>query len=180
MIARFFLMLAASIIAFASVSRADHLPYDLQAKGRPESRIAGIDMKRARLTDIIRLYGRPSRVEGVDHHNPRIADSFNYYWVKPGLNLHVLIQRLPNLEYVSLIEVETGTSRKNGRTGAGLKLGDTLQDLKRVYGNRFKMWNNPKLKVHAVTLQWRREEFSLEAALDEHNRITAFTLAAPE
>jgi len=96
----------------------------------------------------------------------------------------VVVERLPrkdpDWEYVSLVEVTSGTSRQVGRTGRGLKLGDTLRDLERIYGFRFNVRNISKLKIHDVLIQWRREEYSLVATLDRHHRISGLTLVAPE
>lgn len=164
-------------------ARADHLPEALQARGKPETTLAGINLKGATLADIIRHYGQPTKVKAWEQDNPNIANSYDYYWVRSGLSLHVVIQRSresPNWEYVSLLEVGAGTSRKTGKTGKALRLGDTLKDLKRIYGRRFHERNIPKLKIHDVMIQWRREEYSLVATLDRHNRVTGLSLAAPE
>ena len=177
------LALALIALSLSSVTLADHLPEKDLARGRPETSLAGVDLSHAKLADIIKLYGRPTKVEGVDTQNPRIVDSFDYTWVKSGLNLRVVVQRssVPTkFEYVSAIEVEVGTSRRNGRTGAGLRLGDTVRDLRRIYGNRFRVHRNSKYEVYAVTIQWRREEYSLSVSLDEHDRIVALSLYAPE
>ncbi len=184
MIRRFVLPLLISLAGLGSVGRADHLPDNLLAQGRPETRLARIDLKDVELADIIRRYGKPNRVKAWESDRPDFSSSYDYYWLKPGLKLHVVVERLlrkdPNWEVVTLVEVTSGTSRKVGRTGRGLKLGDTLMDLKRVYGFRFKVRNIPKLKIHDVMIEWHREEYSLVATLDRHNRISGLTLVAPE
>jgi hypothetical protein len=178
-------VLLASLIGFVSPSRADHLPDNLQARGAPETTLAAIHLTdRTKLADVIKLYGQPTKVSGSEETDPNIASSYHYYWVRPGLNLHVLVERLPRKipgwEYVSLVEVDSGTSRKIARTGKGLKVGDSLKDLKRIYGYRFKVRDIPKLKIHDVMIQWHREEYSLVATLDRRNRITSLRLSAPE
>ena len=173
------------LIGFAPISRADHLPDNLQARGKPETRLAGIHLTdHTKLSDVIKLYGPPTKVKASESDRPDFSSSYDYYWVRPGLNLHVLIERLPRKipewEYVSLVEVDSGTSRKIARTGKGLRVGDTLKDLKRIYGHRFKVRDIPKLKIHDVMVQWHREEYSLVAKLDRRNRIKSFGLSAPE
>ena len=185
MIRRVVVVSVAILIGFVSTNRADHLPDNLQARGRPETTLAGIRLTdRTKLADVIRRYGKPTKVKAWESDDSNISNSYDYYWVRPGLNLHVLVERLPRKipgwEYVSLLEVDSGTSRKIARTGKGLKVGDSLKDLKRIYGYRFKIRDNPKLKIHDVMIQWRREEYSLVATLDRQNRITSLWLSAPE
>ncbi len=181
MIRWFISILVLSLSGFCQSAHADHLPDELLARGRPETRLAGIDLRRVKLAGIIRRYGKPSDVKAWESGDSKVASSYDYYWNNRGLRLKVVIQRLPGLEYVSFIEV-TGpkTRTRIGATGAGLKLGDSLSDLKRLYGHRLKERNIQKLKIHDVMIQWHREEYSLVATLDRHNRITGLSLAAPE
>ncbi len=177
--------LVAILVGFVSTCRADHLPDNLQARGRPETTLAGIHLtEKTKLADVIKRYGKPTKVEGSESDDPNISSSYNYYWIKSGLNLHILVERLPrkipDWESVSLIEVDSGTSAKIASTGRGLKVGDSTKDLKRIYGSRIKMRDIPKLKIHDVMIQWHREEYSLLAALDRQNRITSLWLSAPE
>jgi hypothetical protein len=179
------IVLTLSLLAFGTIVRADHLPEHQQARGRPETKLAGVRLgERARLTDFIKLYGRPTKVKAWESTRSNFASSYDYYWVRPGLNLHVLVERLPikmpGWEYVTLVEVDYGTSRKIARTGKGVKIGDSLKDFKRAYGSRVRIDNNPKMNIHAATVQWHTEEYSLSADLDKRNRITAFSLYAPE
>ena len=73
---------------------------------------------------------------------------------------------------ISLIEVE-GAAGPAGRTGAGLKIGDDLSDLTRIYGPRYHLRNIPNREIHDVMIQWRKEEFSLVAELDRWGKITS-------
>ena len=185
MIRRLVALLIASLIGFSSTGRADHLPENQQARGAPETRLAGIRLNdRTRLADVVRLYGQPTRVEAWESDDVNISGSYDYYWFRPGLNLHVLVERLPRKlpgwEYVSLVEVYSGTSNKIARTGKGLRVGDSLNALRRAYGYRFKIRDIPKLKIHDVMVQWQREEYSLVATLDRRNKITGLSLSAPE
>jgi hypothetical protein len=67
-----------------------------------------------------------------------------------------------------------------GRSGAGLKLGDGLAELKRIYGKRFKERDIPNLGIHDVMVQWRSEEYSLVAEFDGMGRIKRLSLFSPE
>ena len=174
-------ILLLGLSGFCPLTHADHLPDELLAHGRPETRLAGIDLRRAKLAGIIKRYGKPSSVKEWESGDPKVASSYDYYWNKHRLKLKVVIVRLPGLEYVSFVNVKgPKTLNQIGATGAGLKLGDSLSDLKRLYGHRFKERNIQKLKIHDVMIQWHPEEYSLVATLDRHNRITGLSLAAPE
>lgn len=170
---RLCLSLISVALFLAPGARADHLPEDLLAKGRPEKSLAGIHLERSRLSGIVRAHGEPSRVEGDD-----------YYWEKDGWTLHMVLYRghtIKNGEYIALIEVE-GTKAPRGmdKTGRGLRLGDTISSIRRIYGRRFEERKIPKLGIHDVTVQWRREEVSLVARLDQQGRIRNLRLFAPE
>jgi len=176
-------ILAISLIGFAFTSLADHLPDHLQARGRPETTLARINLRHASIRKIMRLYGQPSELKKHQPSLPNSAGSVDYYWRKSGLNLHVetfFSDDQPKWESVVFVGVGGGTARKTGRTGAGLRLGDTLADLRRVYGRRYHLRDIPKFNIHDADVQWHREEFSLVATLDRHNRITALSLFAPE
>jgi hypothetical protein len=100
------------------------------------------------------------------------------------MKLHLVVFRFnetKNGEYIALIEVEGSqpTGRIHG-TGRGLKLGDDLADVRRIYGPRYKVRNKPKLNIHDVMIQWRVEEFSLVAELNKKGKITKLSLFAPE
>jgi hypothetical protein len=173
------------IIIGAAVSNGfgDHLPEKLQARGRPETILGRINLRNTSIEEIVKLYGKPTEEKRWEPSLPNSSGSIDYYWRKKGLNLHVQIQFLPNdpkWKPVGLVEVGVGTLSSKSRTGAGLSLGSTLSDLKRIYGRRFHLRNIPKLKIHDVMIQWRKEEYSLVAALDNRNRITSLSLAAPE
>ena|SRR5579862_6598587 len=162
-----------SFILFASVCSADHLPPELQARGTPEKKLAGINLEHTRMSTIVKMYGKPTEVKDDD-----------YYWIKSRLRLHLVVYRGKEIrggEYIGMIRVEgsrvTGVS---GRTGLGLKLGDSLADLKRIYGRRFKERNIPKRGIHDVMVQWATEEYALVADLDPRGKIWALSLISPE
>ncbi len=178
---RAIIVLVASLIGFASTSRADHLPANLLARGRPETKLAGIDLRRVKLAEITKLYGPPTRVKAWEQDNPKFSNSYDYYWNRRGIELKVVVERVSGNEFITYLDGKgPKTWRKIGTTGKGVRLGDSLRDLKRIYGGRFHLRNIPKFKIHDVMFQWRREEYSLVATLDRHNRIKGLALAAPE
>ncbi len=185
MIRRLIAILTVSLIGFGAVGRADHLPEKQQARGMPETSLAGIYLDgRTKLKDVIKSYGKPTSTKAWLNDNPNIYSSWDYYWVRPGLKLHLVVQglrgKVSTTEYISLVEVDEGTSRRFGRTGKGLKIGDSLSDLKRTYGSRLQIRNFPNSRFRDVWIQWHREEYSLSVTLNERDRITSFSLVLPE
>ena len=96
--------------------------------------LASVHLNRTELSDVIRAHGKPSKVEGDD-----------YYWVKNGWTLHLVVYRgdgIVNGEYIAMIEIQgKNVPRSIGRTSRGLRLGDTIFALRRIYGKRFKERN---------------------------------------
>ncbi|HEU4835054.1 MAG TPA: hypothetical protein VFS90_11585 [Pyrinomonadaceae bacterium] len=163
--------------SFVSVN-ADHLEPKDQARGKPEKTLAGINLDRSSISDVIKLYGKPSRVR-KEPKPPglNVVDIHHYYWTRGSTKLHVVMYS----EYMGFIEVQgpPGSSRMV-RTGRGLKIGDDLADVRRIYGPRFKVRNIPHLKIHDLMIQWRTKEYSLVAGLDQKGRIKSMVLSAPE
>jgi hypothetical protein len=56
------------LLLFGTTCSADHLPPELQARGRPEKKLARIHLEHTKLADVIRMYGKPSKVERSSHH----------------------------------------------------------------------------------------------------------------
>jgi hypothetical protein len=175
---KLFILSIISLVAFVSVSYADHLASKDQAKGKPEKTLAGIRMGRSKIADVIKLYGKPSKVtEEPKPPNLNVPDTYHYYWLKGSTRLHVLMTG----GYMFLVEVQgPPSSSRLVRTGRGLKIGDDLADVRRLYGPRYKVRNIPNLKIHDVMIQWRTEEYSLVADLDPKGRIKSLSLSAPE
>jgi hypothetical protein len=178
------LVLLAAVL-LAPVCFADHLPPKDQAKGRPEKKLAGIIIDRTKVSEVIRMYGKPSEVQKEPNaSNLNVVDTYHYRWLKPGIKLHLVVFQFDKPrsgEYIALIEVEgSQAAGRLYRTGGGLKIGDELADLRRIYGPRYKVSNIPKLNIHDVMIQWRVEEFSLVAELDKKGKITKLSLFAPE
>jgi hypothetical protein len=174
-----------SIYLFVPVIRADHLPLKDQAKGEPEQMLALVILGRTRVSDVIKLYGKPSELS--KEPNPpdlKVVDTYHYYWTKGSTKLHLLVYggaEVKGNEYIAMIEVEgSPSSGQLVRTGRGLKLGDSLRDVRRIYGPRYKVRNIPSLNIHDVMIQWRKAEFSLVAELDAKGRIKKMSLFAPE
>ena len=171
-----FFLSVLSIGFFVSVSHADHLATKDQAKGKPEKVLAGINLDRSKIADVIKLYGKPSNVT-KEPSIPNVVDTSHYYWMKGSAKLHVVVYG----NYIALIEVEGSPGAGQiGRTGRGLKIGDDLADVRRIYGPKYKVRNIPERQIHDVEIQWRTEEYSLVAELNSKGTIKSLSLVAPE
>lgn len=174
-----------NLLLFASLCVADHLPPELQARGKPEKTLAGIHLNRDKVSDVIKLYGKPSKVENeAEPSDPNRVDVFDYYWNKLSIKLRLVVYRGSQIkggEQIALIEVEGSRATGIiGTTGSGLRLGGSLTDLRRIYGNRFGERKITKLGIHDVMLEWRSEEYSLIAEFDRRGRIKKLSLSSPE
>ena len=179
------LLLILLVSAFASSARADHLADKLAASGRPETKLAGIHLTdHTKLAEVIRLYGKPTRIKSWASTEPQFWGSYEYDWKRAGINLHIVVECpfkvIPENGVVTLIETNAGTSRKIARTGRGLRIGQSLRDLQRLYGRRYHLRYIPSRRIHDVALAWRQKEYTLIATLDGHNRITGLSLVASE
>ena len=163
-----------SLLLFTIVCNADHLPPELQARGRPEKKLARIHLEQTKLADVIRMYGKPSKVE--KQPSPSDIALTDYYWNLSKGRLHLLMVQ----DYISLVEVEGSAGSAWLQTGRGLRIGDNLDDLRRIYGPRYKVRNIPSANIHDVMVQWRSKEFSLIVELDKKGRIKKLSLSAPE
>ena len=159
-------------LLFVSSAPADHLPENLLARGKPEKILAGIHLARTKLSDIIKTHGEPSKIEDED-----------YYWEKDGWTLHLNYYRSEAMKggYINLIEIEgANVPRQIAATGRGLRLGDTIPDIRRIYGKKFKERKIPEYNIHDVSLQWIRANEGLVVVLDEKGRIKKLSLFAGE
>jgi hypothetical protein len=163
-----------SLLLFTIIGNADHLPPELQARGRPEKELARIHLEHTMLADVIRMYGKPSKVE-KQPSPPDIAMT-DYYWNLSRGRLHLLMVQ----NYISLVEIEGSLESVWSQTGRGLKIGDDLNDVRRIYGPRYKVRKIPSADIHEVIIQWRSKEFSLIVGLDKKGRIKSLSLYAPE
>ena len=163
-----------SLLLITIICNADHLPPELQARGRPEKELARINLEHTKLPDVLRMYGKPSKVE-KQPSPPDIALT-DYYWNLSKGRLHLLMVQ----NYISLVEVEGSAESVRLQTGRGLKIGDDLNDVRRIYGARYKVRKIPSANVHEVMIQWRSQEFSLIVGLDKKGSIKSLSLSAPE
>ena len=168
-----------SIVFFTGAARADHVPEHLLARGTPEKQLAGVHLESSTIADVIKKYGKPSKIEKQPSSSQ--FEMVDYYWDLAKSRLHVLVVFMGCTESISLIEVEEpGNSKRFAGTSRGLKIGDRLSDLRRIYGKRYAIRRIPRQKIHDVRLEWRDGGFSLVSELNKTGRIKKLSLIAPE
>ena len=188
------LLLLALLLA-ANIAIADHLPESLMARGEPEDTLAGINLRTTTADEVMKKFGPPTRKVTVPN-NPAWT---GYLWSNQNTQLEVEVSRGRSRDYVETITVvrlnNTSPLSVNNlaeaeATGRGLKLGDTLDTLKGIYGSRLKLDKQASVPADAdpflsmpgsqtATLQWRKLDFTLIAGLDSQGRIIALRLRPP-
>ncbi len=184
------LSLLFSFLLFPFYATADHLPEKLLAKGEPETTLASINLKTTKLTDVIRMYGLPTREEKTS----RDPNWTGYIWELSHAKIELGFY---NNEKIGIqlydIYIEGNANGQIGSTGRGLKLGDDLNKLTHIYGSRYKLqtlnsdrserreeFTGVSVAYKRVTIQWLSEEFTLSVGLNDKGKIIAMWLILPE
>ena len=129
---------------------ADRLPVNLLARGKVERTLGGVDIDLehgSRPKDLLDRLGKPETYKTTDP-----MDCGEIVWVKGGSRLQTEIGcgKVHAEDTTVAVEV-SGTPSDLTRTGAGLNLGDTMDNVKRCYGTRFGR------RGDQVRLQWEDE-----------------------
>jgi hypothetical protein len=179
--------LALLLFFFFTSALADHLPDPLLSLGKPENTLAGIDLTSAKLQDVVRRYGTATRKITA----PNNPDWTGYVWEKSALKLEVGLQGSADLGVINSVYVEGADHGSIGSTGAGLKLGDSIETIKKIYGTRFQEIKQRQVhqerrefmgpaQSHLIVLQWKTLEFTLMIGLNQGGKIEALMLMPPE
>ena len=166
---------------------ADHLPEELLADGKPETKLAGIDLTHDNLDRVVQMYGKPKREVKVPN-NPSWT---GYVWELPEVKIELGVISGPSGKHIRDVYIEGTAAGKSASTGRGLKLGDHISAIKRVYGAKLQIQKgNPSEQRREFTgigavsqrikLQWASQEFTLTAGLNDAGRIIALWLILPE
>lgn len=151
-----------SLLLFPLVIFADHLPDRLIARGPGESTLCGIDIYRSEASGLLGKFGKPIS----DEKYPKTEEAREIVWENEGFRLHATI----NINDIAYAVDVSGKPGPIAKTGRGLGLGQTLNDLKRIYGPRFRKRGND------VTVQWH-DGTEMRAKLRD-NRIVSLVLIA--
>jgi hypothetical protein len=157
------------MLILAVPTAADHLPDKLLASGKPEKILAAINLEKTKLDDVVRMYGPPTREVKVPN-NPSWT---GYVWETTRAKLEVSVNRGPAGHAIGDVYIEGTDSGPMGSTGRGLRLGDEMHTLKRIYGSRFELSHPSADSLRSrrefagvaadrrVNVQWKSQEFTL-------------------
>jgi hypothetical protein len=173
------------ILFAAGLVRGDHCPEENIAAGASEHLLAGLDVTRAQLPEVIRALGRPNKhQEGTFEGDPHGSGWGQYKWKHGATVVKVLTEfytseTAAKVESIGAIEISGARSGIKG-TGKGLKLADTEPKLTGLYGTRFVRGtvNGPELGLRTLTYCFE-DEIELSVGLDSAGRIAVIRLLAP-
>ena len=141
---------------------ADHLPANLVARGKTETVLCGIDVYHSTLDALRARFAKPVTFEQY----PKTEEAAEIVWDKDGSVIHATI----NANNVAYAVELSGKASPIARTGSGLALGQTLGEIKKIYGTRFLK------RGQAVTVQWENGT-ELRAKI-VRNKIVSLLLVA--
>jgi hypothetical protein len=159
------------------VLSADDLPARLRAGGSSDSTLAGIDVYRSAVKTVIARLGQPIRVIDVPNTGP-VAGGRDYEWQKGNLKLVCGTWNDKGQDSVCYsVEVwGTDASSMIGATGRGLRIGATLADIHRIYGQKMLLSKLDDGGMQ-VTVQWR-DDTTLYLFINKKGRVDHIHLLA--
>jgi hypothetical protein len=166
---------AAALWMCASTLKADHS--EIVAKTRPEHVLAGIDVYRTKLRNAATRLGMPDETKDQSDEDAPDAVLRDYVWKHGSCVLtasgYVLKGEERGLYWVSVRGCLAAPPV--WRTSAGLALGMSLAQIKRLYGTRFS--GDPRGRNRTIDYEFR-DGTTLTIEFDGAQRTAAITLMA--
>ncbi len=152
----------------AEPALADHLPDNKLASGKGDTVLCGFDPHFTPMKDILSKLGKPDRIEPWEKDKVNVT----YLWTRGPLTIEVNTYQY-YADYLNRppVYIEVNGSDPEGfcPTGRGLKLGDSLADLRRLYGQRYQVIHTGKGE-RSITIQWN-DESTLIVELTKSGRV---------
>ena len=180
------LVVAAVLVFAARVAWADHCPEDRTASAAPETSLAGVDVIRDKVPDVLARLGKPtSHKEGREADYPVGSGWADYEWKYSRATVSMSTEFYTSdtgarVEAVELIQMSGTSSRAPLCTGKGLRLGDEVKRVLALYGTTYVEGtvNGPELGKRTMTYCFSDEtELSIGLTADSH--VVAMWLHAP-
>ena len=174
------LAVVACVCWFGQLANADHLPPEKRARGKAEHVLASVNVYTGKSADAVRRFGKPDRVEDITNSDyPVGSGERSYFWKRDGVLLRVGTVYRTDPKTTKTIESSPtivdawGLSLGGGlgATGAGLRLGQGLADVVRLYGARFQKDSN------GLLIQWD-DDTEMVLDFNETGRINHIHLEA--
>jgi hypothetical protein len=139
-----FMRVLMALFLFPAFLLADRLPDNLIIQGKAETVLCGIDVTNSHDSDLLKRFGKPV----IYLKYPQtVVDAAEITWNVEGSKIHVYI----NGDYIAYAVEVSGKASAITKTGRGLALGQTVTDLERIYGKKYRR------RGSRITLQWEDE-----------------------
>ncbi len=113
--------------------------------------LCGLDSDATPMKDVLSKLGKPDRIEPWEVHKANVT----YWWSRGPLTIQVNTYQFGDYLNRPPLWIEVSGSDPDGfcTTGRGLKLGNSLADIRRLYGHRYGIRPIDGGK-RMVTIQW--------------------------
>jgi hypothetical protein len=170
---------AVIVVFLAGSSSADHLPDRQLAHGAPERRLGRIVLEQTARGDLVKLYGAESEEHSFPDAQDQTRGERRHLWKFKGGRLEAGTWFRPNWESaVTSVDVWGQAPEEWARTGTGLNLGGSLEDLQKSYGTRYAAGRGKTGEILWVFIQWR-DGNELHVDFDRRQKIDHIQLVAP-
>jgi hypothetical protein len=189
------LVLTTILMSMSLPLSGDHLPEGKIARGKAEHVLAGVNITsftaedevghkyldfKTTITDIETRLGKAGQKRTKGAVWGEKSGACEYIWMKPEAWILVTTFCDADGSHDSGVYavVVSGFSRaKAWKTERGLGLGETISDVKRIYGTRFDIQTNTKTGKKWLTIQWT-DGTELNLRFDSKGRIRYLSLTA--
>ena len=143
------------------------VPKDKEAKLPSEKSLAGIQLWSTRVASLRAKFGEP-----------KLGERSSLLWTSGGATLRVWTVQDGKTRQVDSVSLSGMDSAKFGGTSRGLRLGGTIEDIQRVYGERFYKVDH-KDGSSTVYFEWSDNRW-LIVGFNKAHRVRELTLRAGE
>ena len=165
----------AVVLLLCCVGTADRLPANQIAKGKADDVLSSVNIYKTTIGQIFSRFGHPSRtIDVLEDKN----DGRDYEWDHGEVKLFLGTWNDKGNNSIPY-SVEVWGRRPVvilGITGRGLRLGDTLAEVREIYGERFSKYQQEDGTLQ-VTVQWQ-DETTLYLYFDHSGKIDHIHLMA--
>jgi hypothetical protein len=174
-------MMASSFIfcaALVPTGAADHIAKQILARGSPDTVLCGIDVYHCTVSQAISKLGEPHTAIKLPNTPPGLGGG-QYEWEKNGVRVRITAWRHAMNSMVYSVEAWGTRSKGNlGRTGRGLALGESLQEVRSIFGGHF--WVNSRYsggEPRSLLIQWQ-DGTTITVSFDRLGKIDYIYLLA--
>src|SRR5579859_809041 len=144
------------LLGMAYGLHADHLPPNLISASHPEQLLGSVMLEKTTVSQLTAAYGKPVKIQNDADARDSSGGQREYFWDLEGCKLGVGTWFQSSKEMaVTSAEVWGHRSISQCQTGQGLRLGNRMADIGRIYGSRFQ--HGRKTTDHSLYahIEWR-------------------------